>query len=438
MENIGLKYLKIKNLRWIIAGIVLLNTVINYIDRQSLSVLAPQLRKELNLGDIGYGHVVQAFLVAYTGFYIISGIVIDRWGVKIAYGGAMAWWSVAAVLNAFARTVGQLGLFQFLLGVGESFNFIAAQKVAAEWYPPKERALLNGLSNAAAVAGAIITPPLVVWLMHRWDWRTAFVVTGSFGILWLIPWFTLYYSPSRHPRITAGELELIRGSQSVSQRSSTGDEAQMRWIDLLRFRETWGLLLARTVSDPVWWFYLFWLPKYLTESRGMTMKAMSEVIWIPYLASDIGSVLGGWYSGFLVSRNWKILKARNLVMLWSALAMPLGILIVFTHSQVAAIGLMCVVLFGHMSWKTNLMTLTIDIFPKRVVGSVAGIVATGSGLGATVFSGFVGSIIKNHSYTPIFIAMGFMHILAYLIVQATVRRQSVLSIPSSIPESINA
>lgn len=431
-----MRLLKIKNLRWVVAVLVLLNTVINYIDRQSLSVLAPQLRKALHLGDVGYAHVVQAFLIAYTGFYIIAGIIIDRWGVKIAYGGAMAWWSVAAVLNACARSVWQLGLFQFLLGVGESFNFIAAQKVAAEWYPPKERALLNGLSNAAAVAGAIITPPLVVWLMHRWDWRTAFVVTGLFGIVWLIPWYALYYSPAQHPRITAEELELIRGSQITS--STSNAEPKVKWLDLLRHRETWGLLLSRTISDPVWWFYLFWLPKYLTESRGMTMKAMSEVIWIPYLASDIGSILGGWYSGFLVSRNWKILSARNLVMLWSALAMPLGIVIVFTRSQVAALALMCVVLFAHMSWKTNLMTLTIDIFPRRVVGSVAGIVATGSGLGATVFTGFVGSIIKNYSYTPIFIGMGFMHLLAYLVVRGTIRRNSAILFPARVPESVNA
>jgi len=416
-----LAYKKIKNLRWVIAGLVLLNTIANYVDRQSLSVLAPQLRRDLGLGDVGYAHVVQAFLVAYTAFYIIAGIIIDRWGVKIAYGGAMAWWSIAAILNAFARSVWGLGSFQFLLGVGESFNFIAAQKVAAEWYPPKERALLNGLSNAAAVVGAIITPPLVVWLMHLWNWRIAFVVTGAMGLLWLIPWYFLYYSPAKHPRITSQELEFIRGPQPASGAAAASQENKMRWIELLRFRETWGLLLARTVSDPVWWFYIFWLPKYLTESRGMTMKAMSAVIWIPYLASDIGSVLGGWFSGFLVARNWGILRARNLVLFWSAMAMPLGILIVFTKSQVAALAFMCVVLFAHMSWKTNLMTLTIDIFPKPVVASVAGIVATGSGLGATIFTGIVGSVIKNHSYTPIFVAMGFMHALAYLIVRWSVR-----------------
>ncbi len=434
-----MKFLKIKNLRWIIAGLVLLNTIINYIDRQSLSVMAPQLRKALSLGDLGYAHVVQAFLVAYTGFYVISGIIIDRWGVKIAYGGAMAWWSVAAILNAFARSVWELGFFQFLLGIGESFNFIAAQKVAAEWYPPKERALLNGLSNAAAVAGAIITPPLVVWLLRTWNWQMAFVVTGSFGLLWLIPWLLLYDSPNRHPRITSEELAFIQESQPKTNGTvDSPHEPKITWLQLLRFQETWGLLLSRTISDPVWWFYLFWLPKYLTESRGMTMQGMSAVIWIPYLASDIGSILGGWYSGYLVSRQWKILRARNLVLFWSAMAMPLGILIVFTRSQVAAIAFMCVVLFAHMSWKTNLMTLTIDIFPRRVVGTIAGIVAMGSGLGAIGFAGIVGSLIKNYSYTPIFVAMGFMHMAAYLVVRWTVRRENPISMPVTAHESIHA
>lgn len=426
-----MKKKKIKGLRWFIAGLVLLSTVSSYVDRQTLSVLAPQLTKELGLSNLGYAHVVQAFLVAYTCFYIVSGIIIDRWGVKIAYGAASAWWSVAAMLNALARSVWGLGIFQFLLGVGESFTFIASQKVAAEWYPPKERALLNGLSNAAAVMGAIITPPVVVWLMHTWNWRVAFVVTGSFGLLWLIPWFTLYNSPGRHPRITTAELQLIRGERSSSPPMSPSEPAsKLRWIDLLKYRQTWGLLTARTLSDPVWWFYLFWLPKYLTESRGMTMKGMSEVIWIPYLASDVGSILGGWYSGFLVNRNWKVLDARKVVLLWSALAMPLGIMIVMTKSQVFAIALMCVVLFAHMSWKTNLMTLTVDIFPRRVVGSVAGIVATGSGLGAALSTGIVGYILKHYSYTPIFVAMGFMHACGYLIVRWTVHSDAVIATES--------
>ena len=412
---------KIKNLRWLIAGLLFLITVINLIDRQALSVLAPKLSKDLNISEIGYGNVVQAFLVAYTIFYAVSGVLIDRWGVKFAYGAATAWWSVAAMLNALARSVWDLGIFQFLLAVGEAFNFIACQKVAAEWYPPKERALLNGFSNAAAGAGTIVAPLLIVPLMLIWSWRVAFVVVGSLGLLWLIPWILLYYPPASHPRITAAELELVQPAPSAC---SSPEKVKVRWAGLLNFRQTWGLLTARAVSDPLWWFYLFWLPKYLTQSRGMSMKLMGSVIWIPYLASDLGSVIGGWYSGRLVGRNWNTLRARKIVMLFSAIVMPLGIMIVLTKSQIVAIALMCVVLFAHMSWKTNLMTLTVDVFPKSVVGSVAGFLATGSGIGGIAFTSTAGYIIKNYSYKPLFVAMGFMHISAYFIVRWLVRGEA--------------
>ena len=419
-----MEYRKIKHLRWYIAGLVFLNTVGNYVDRQTLSVLAPELSKQLHFNSIEYANALQAFLVAYTGFYIVSGIIIDRWGVKIVYGAATAWWSVAAILHAFVRSILALSIFRFLLGAGESFNFIASQKIAAEWYPPEERALLNGLSNAAAVTGAIVSPPVVIWLMQTWSWRVAFVATGSLGLFWLIPWIAIYHAPERHRRLTTEELQVIRGPvSSAPSPSQTG--SKLRWIDLLKYRQTWGLLAARTVSDPLWWFYLFWLPKYLTESRGMTMKGMSMVVWIPYLASDIGSIAGGWYSGFLIRRKREVLDARKRALLISALVMPLGIIIAFTASQAVAVGLMCVVLFAHMSWKTNLMTLTIDIFPRAVVGSIAGIVATGSGLGAVVFTGIAGYVIEKHSYTPVFVAMGFMHICAYFIVRWTVPDEGV-------------
>lgn len=416
---------KIKNLRWLIAGLVFLNTVNNYVDRQTLSILAPKLTEELQIDDVGYGYIVQAFLVAYTGMHLIAGVVIDRWGVKIAYGAATAWWSIAAMLHAFANSALGLGIFRFLLGIGESFNFISAEKVAAEWYPPKERALLNGLANAAAVTGAIITPPLVVWLMLRWSWRVVFIATGSLGFFWLVAWIAFYHLPERHPRITGQELQWIRGSQTSSETAKpSSTESRLRWFDLLKFPQTWGLILARIFSDPVWWFYLFWLPKYLTESRGLTMAEMSMIVWIPYLASDVGSIAGGWCSGFMISRGWKVLEARKIVMLASVMVMPLGVAIVFTESSTVAIVLICAVLFAHMSWKTNLMTMTVDIFPRSVVASAAGILGMGSGLGGVLFSSVAGHIIKRYSYTPIFVIMGFLHPVAYLFVRWLVRGEA--------------
>lgn len=407
----------IAHLRWWIAGLVFLNTVNNYVDRQTLSIVAPQLTKDLGLDNIQYGYVVQAFLVAYTVMYIGSGLLIDRYGVKLIYGIATVWWSIAAMLHATAHSALSLGIFRFLLGAGESANFIAAEKVAAEWYPPRERGTLNGLVQAGAVTGAIVTPPVVVFLMLQYGWRVAFLATGSLGIFWVIAWWRLYHLPEHHPRITREELAFIREGTPATA------HARVSWWSLLAMPQTWGLLLARVVSDPVWWFYLFWLPKYLTESRGMSIALMGLVVWVPYLASDVGAVTGGWASGRLIARGRRVLDARRRIMLLSALLMPLGLGIVFTSSHVIALGLICIVLFAHMSWKTNLATLTVDLYPRSVVASAAGLVATGSGIGGSLFTPIAGYLIERQSYTPVFVVMAFLHPLAYVMIWWLVRRE---------------
>src|SRR5262245_49840207 len=254
---------------------------------------------------------------------IIAGLLIDRWGVKMVYGVATAWWSVAAALHALASSALGFGIFRFLLGTAESANFVGAQKVAAEWFPPKDRGTLNGLVQAGTVTAALITPPLVVWLSLQHGWRAAFVWTGATGLLWVLAWFAYYDFPERHRCISAEELRLIR-SERDNEKASIETTAG-RWLDFFRFPQVWALLIARIVSDPVWWFYLFWLPKYLTESRGLSMQEMGMVVWIPYLASDLGSVIGGWYSGHLISQGRHVVASRKVVMLFAAMLMPVGI-----------------------------------------------------------------------------------------------------------------
>jgi ACS family hexuronate transporter-like MFS transporter len=409
---------QIKNLRWIIAGLIFINTVVNYADRQTLSVLAPDITRELHISNIAYGYIVQAFLIAYTAMFVFAGLLIDRWGVKLVYGAATAWWSVAEILHAVARSSIGLGAMRFLLGIGESFNFIASTAVVSEWYPPKERALLNGLANSAAVTGAIVTPPIVVWLALKWGWHSAFIVTGALGFVWLIGWLALYYVPEKHPYVTTGELAIVQDRGGPAAPKTT-----TRWLDLLQSRAVWGLILARLLSDPVWWFYLFWLPKYLTDSRGMSMAQMASVVWVPYLASDIGSIVGGWCSGVLVRLGWDTVPARRAVMVASVALMPVGIAVAWVHSSLLTIALMCLVLFAHMSWKTNLMTLTNDIFSRPIVGSVGGILSTGSGAGGALFTMLVGYLVQSYSYVPVFVMMGFMHPISYLFVHWMVRKQ---------------
>jgi ACS family hexuronate transporter-like MFS transporter len=422
---------KIPNLRWIIAGLVFLNTVINYLDRQTLSIVAPRLTHELHMSDVQYAHIVEAFLVAYTVMYMGSGIAIDRWGVKRVYALATAWWSAAEVLHAFAKTPFFLGVARLLLGIGESANFVAAGKIASEWFPPKDRGTMSGLVQAGAVVGAVVTPPIVLWLMFRWSWRIAFVMTGLVGFVWVVFWWWLYDSPEKSPYITSQERELI---QSADSHSAPEEIVRIRYWDLLKMPTTVGLLAARLVSDPVWWFYLFWLPKYLTEARSLSMLQMGYVIWIPYLASDVGAVFGGYMSGVLIARGWEVLRARRMVMLVSALAMPIGILAGFVASSGIALALISLVLFAHMSWKTNLATLSVDLYPRPVVGRISGIVATGSGAGGALFTSVAAGLIATWSYRPVFFIMGFLHILGFLIVLWLVRRPAIFS--SAAPSEV--
>ena len=413
----------IKNLRWWIAGLVFLSTVINYVDRQTLAVLSPQLTKELGLTDIQYGWISQAFLIPYTAMYIGAGLLLDRYGTKIVFGIAAVWWSLAAMLHAAVSSAFGFGAFRFLLGTAESANFVGAQKVAAEWFPPKDRGTLNGWVQAGTVTGAIITPPAVVWLAERYGWRSAFLLTGALGLVWAVAWFWFYHLPKQHPRISAEELSLLKGEETIETENRPVSQSP-RLSAFFRFPETWGLMLARIISDPVWWFYLFWLPKYLTEARGLTKAQMAGLLWIPYLLSDVGSVLGGWLSGKLIARGSSVLESRKMVMLWSALVMPIGLLLVWRPPIPLTLALISLSLFAHNSWKTNLVTMTVDIFPRPVIGRVHGIVATGGGIGGAIITPLAGYVIAWFSYTPLLVAMGVLHPLAYLCLRRLVKGDS--------------
>jgi ACS family hexuronate transporter-like MFS transporter len=324
----------------------------------------------------------------------------------------MVWWSVANMLHGFVTSAFQLGVFRFLLGAGESGNFMAATKATSEWFPAKERAFVNGLVNAGAAVGAIVSGPLIVWLYLRYGWRSTFVITGMLGILWMVAWLSFYYLPQRHPRITSEELALIEGADTVP-----AVRKKIRWRELLQVRQTWGLFAARFLSSPVWWFYLFWLPKYLVEQRGFTMQQMGMLVWLPYLCADLGSISGGLLSGYLIKNKTEVLRARRISMLPFAMVMPLSLLIPFTASTTVAMAVICVVTFSHMAWMTNLMTVTNDIYPRQVVGSVAGIAAFGNGLGGALFTWLTGQLVQHFSYSVIFIIMGFLHPAAFFLFQ---------------------
>jgi len=409
--------MRIPNLRWWIAAMLFLSTVINYIDRQTLSVLAPVLKQELGITDVQYSNILTAFLAAYTVMYVGSGILVDRFGTRLALGGFMVWWSLANMAHALARGAWSLGGLRFLLGLGESGNFMAAFKAVSEWYPARERAFVHGLVQAGAAIGAIVAPPAITALNAAYGWQPAFVLTGGLGFVWLAFWLLLYHPPERHPRITPEERELVLEGEPAG-----GPAAAVPWRRLLVHPQTWGLLLARFLSDPVWWFYLFWLPKYLVERRGFTMAEMGMLAWMPYLAADLGAIVGGWLSGRLVARGWRPIAARMAVMLPFACVMPLSLAVDRTESRLVTLGLICAVTFAHMAWKTNQNTLTNDVYPKAMIGTASGMLAFGTGLGGTLFTWVTGQVVEGLGYGAIFVVMALLHPLSYLITLRLVRR----------------
>ena len=411
---------KIPHLRWGIAGLLFFSTVINYVDRQALSVLAPVLTKELGISNIEYSNILTAFLAAYTLMYVGSGFLVDRWGARLALSVFIVWWSLANMSHALAVGVWSLGALRFLLGLGESGNFMAAFRVVSEWYPAKERALVHGLIQGGAAIGAIITPPLVTWIYSLYGWRPAFLITGGLGFVWLVFWLLLYHSPDKHPRITDAERALV-----LAETVPTAQASSVSWRQLAQYPQMWGLMAARFVSDPVWWFYLFWLPKYLVEQRGFTMVEMGMLAWIPYLSADLGALFGGWLSGRLVARGRPVLSSRFAVMLPCALLMPVSLAIHHAPSRAVTIALICVVTFAHMAWKTNQNTLTNDLFPKHLIGAPSGLLAFGTGLGGTLFVWMTGHVVQGFGYGAIFVLMGLLHPASYLITRRLVRQPVV-------------
>lgn len=373
------------------AALLFAATVINYIDRQTLSVVAPVLTRELHIDNLTYARILQAFLIAYTVMYLGSGWLTDRWGTRKALTVFMAWWSGANALHALARNAFTLGMYRFLLGIGEPGNFMAANKAVSEWFPVRERAFANGLVNAGAALGAMIATPLVAWMSSHYGWRATFVATGGIALLWIPLWLTIY----RRPRVS-----------SASRQQATP------WRELLSRRETWGLWWPRFFADPVWWFYLLWLPKFLVEQQRLTLMEMGMVAWLPYLTADIGSLAGGVASGRLIARGWEPVRARRALMVPAALLMPVSIGVAFSSSVTLTLSLICLATFCHMVWRTNLATVTNDLYPVSVLGSVSGILAIGNGLGAALFTEIIGQLVTHFSYGAAFILIGLLHPIA--------------------------
>lgn len=398
-------------------------SVLNYIDRQTLSILAPTIQKDLALTNEDYATVLNLFLVAYTIAYLVSGRIVDRFGVRAGLALFVGWWSISNILTGFAKSVGSLGAFRFLLGLGEAGNWTAAPKAVSEWFPARERGLAIGLYTLGGTIGATIAPILIIGLASWHSWQAAFVVTGFAGLLWLIPWLWLYRRVDEHPRVTEAERQLIAAGNENGVAGDGGDWG--RWWQLLRRKEVWLLIFGRMLTDPVWYFFQFWFAKYLYDGRGLDQFSLS-ITWVIFLAADIGALSGGWFSGLLIKRSMPAANSRLWIMLACAAVVPLAALIpqIDPLWLVLTLG-MCAVL-AHMAWLINLSALVVDLVPKGSLGTVFGIVAAGSSLGGILMNKAVGAIVTQHSYSPAFYLMAVLHPFALLLLWRLRRRPAAI------------
>ena len=403
--------------RWWTLALLFFATTINYLDRIVLSVLAPVIREDIHMPEKVYGYVTGAFSFAYMIGFLFAGKFIDHVGTRIGYAVAIAWWTIAAACHALARSALSLGFWRGMLGLGESGNFPAAIKSVAEWFPKKDRAFATGIFNAGSNVAAMAGPPVLVWMNAHFGWRGCFFITASLGFLWLVLWLATYRPPDRHPRVSASELAYIRSDPDEAREPDIG------WKAALRYRETWGFAIAKFLTDPVWWFYLWWLPLYLTDARHLTLKQTGWALPVVYLMADLGSVGGGWISGYLLGRGWPVSKARKTAMALCACAMPIAATAAFMPTAALAVAFVSIATAAHQGWSANLYTTVSDVFPKRAVASVVGIGGCAGALGGVLFSSIIpGYVIAAFGYKPVMVALGFFHLTALAVVHRLMGR----------------
>ncbi len=395
--------------RWTIVALLFIATTINYVDRQVLGILAPTLASELNWSETDYGDIVSWFSFAYAFGFLLAGRLIDRVGVKRGLGAAVVAWSVAAMAHALARTAMGFSLARAALGLGESAIFPGSIKAIAEWFPKRERALAAGLFNAGTNTGAIVAPIVVPALALRWGWQSAFVITGALGLLWLALWIPLYKQPDAPP---------VGDSDAPDVVLSTS------WVRLLGYRQTWAFAVGKLLADPVWWFYLYWLPKFLDARYGIKLSGIAAPLIVIYLIADVGSIGGGWLSSALIKRGWSVNRARKTAMLGMALLIVPTALAPLASNLWTAVLIVALAAAAHQAWSANVYTLASDMFPRSAVASVVGIGAFCGAMGGVLFQRAVGRILDANggNYAPIFIFCGSAYLVAWVLMHVLAPR----------------
>ena len=414
---------KMGSYRWIICALLFFATTINYIDRQVIGILAPTLGKEIGWNERQYGNIVTCFQIAYAIGLLLSGPLIDRLGTRLGYALALVAWSVAAMGHGLVRSVMGFGLMRFALGLGEAGNFPAAIKTVAEWFPRKERAFATGIFNAGSNVGAIVAPLTVPWIALHWGWPWAFYLTGAVGLLWLVFWLPLYRPAQEHPRVSPAELAYILSDPAEPT-------TPIPWLRLLPHRQTWAFVVGKFLPDAVWWFYLFWAPKFLNNNFGVDLKKVGLPLVIIYLIADVGSIGGGWLSSTLIKRGWSVNAARKIAMLICAACIVPVTFAPLAKNLWVAVGLISLAAAAHQGWSANIFTFASDMFPRRAVGSVVGIGGFAGAVGGIILSQVIGTVLQSTggNYVPIFVIAACAYLSALLIIHLLVPRMQPVDI----------
>jgi MFS transporter, ACS family, aldohexuronate transporter len=386
--------------RWWIVWTLFFSTAINYINRQTLSVLAPVISKEFHLNHSQLSNVFGVFQFAYAGTWLIGGIFLDIVGTRLGLSIAVIWWSLVSIATSFANSAFSFGALRFLLGIGEGLNWPGASKAVAEHFPAQERSVAVAIFDSGSSIGGAIAAIAIPWIALKIGWRFAFTFSGVLGFFWLALWLLVY------PRVRSTPDAAARAAMRVRQVNS--------WLPLLKRRETWAVVIGRSLTDPIWWFYVFWLPQYFSDTRGFSLKQIAAFTWIPFVAADLGNFAGGLSSGALVKKGMDVLLARKWVCVVSSIPILAGIPAVLIANPYSSLAFICLALFGYASWSTMGLTLPSDLFPSEVVATVTGLSGLVAGLSGTLFTLLVGTLVDHFSYVPAFVVAATAPILATL------------------------
>jgi len=406
--------MKIPKLRWIIAILLFLSTMINYADRLTLSIVSRDMRAEFHMTEEDYSYIVTVFLIAYAIMYAGSGYIVDRLGTRRGFAVFISTWSLAAMLHSFTTGIWSLGAVRFLLGLSEPGNWPAAAKAVAEWFPPRHRALGVGIFNAGSSLGSAIAPPMVAYLTLHFGWRFAFVAVGSLGLLWLVAWLLVYQPPHLNRLLRGDEYAQIKNEVQPPEEASAA--LRVDWRKVICMRQCYTLILARFFTDPVIYFVIFWFPEYLRKERGFDLKMVGDYAWVPFTAAGAGYFFSGWLSGRLMQAGWTLPNARKSGLLISALLMPVAVFAPLVPTAGLAIAATCFITVGHAFFVSNIQTLPADLFPGHEVGTASGFSGMGGAVGGILANLVTGYVVQHFSYAPVFFMAGLMHPLSTTLV----------------------